>query len=89
MTKVIPFHCKVLQVGKYRVSSKLSVVNGAHLTYFGLNEELIIEPRTNIRLEFSPRAAVSAGFGMHSKIESLEYYFGNTPLGNGNFSGFE
>jgi len=68
---------------KYRVGPRLSFVNGAHLTYFGLNDELVLEPRSSVRFEFNPKTALFAGFGLHSKIESLEYYFGNAPLGNG------
>jgi hypothetical protein len=68
---------------KYLLGSKISLVNGLHLTYFDLNGEVLLEPRSNIRMELGPRAAIFAGFGMHSKIESLEYYFGNAPFSDG------
>ncbi len=68
---------------KYQLGSKMSLVNGVHLTYFDLNGETVIEPRSNIRYDLSSKAAVFGGFGMHSKIESLEYYFGNAPFSDG------
>lgn len=62
---------------KYRPTSTLSFVNGLHLTLFSLTNEMVIEPRTSVRWEFKPNAALFAGFGLHSRVESLEYYFGN------------
>lgn len=68
---------------KYRPTSKLSFVNGLHMTLFNLTNEMVIEPRTSVRWEYKPTSALFAGFGLHSRIESLEYYFGNAPNRDG------
>lgn len=71
---------------KFRPTEKLTFVNGIHFTRFDLTGEIAIEPRSNVRFELSPTASVFAGFGLHSRIESLEYYFGNAPNQDGSTS---
>lgn len=63
---------------KYKPSENLSFVNGIHLLHFFLNKETAIEPRSNVRWQFHPKTAMFAGFGLHSRIESLDYYFANS-----------
>ena len=62
---------------KYQLSSRISLVNGLHYTFFALNGESIIEPRSSIKYIVSSQTSAFIGFGQHSKIESLEYYLGN------------
>ncbi|MFV1883075.1 MAG: carboxypeptidase regulatory-like domain-containing protein [Balneola sp.] len=62
---------------KFRPIENLTMVNGVHLLHFFLSQETVIEPRSNIRWQFRPELAVFAGFGLHSRIESLDYYFAN------------
>ena len=68
---------------KYRISEKLSLVNGFHLLYFGLNNKIAIEPRAALKWQFLPQQSLSLGFGLHSRIESLEYYLANVEDMNG------
>ena len=62
---------------KHRFSENLSLINGFHLLHFGLNSKTAIEPRSALKWQFKPNQSLSAGFGVHSRIESLEYYLGN------------
>tara|TARA_R110000868_G_scaffold259361_5_gene517313 strand:- start:75956 stop:78574 length:2619 start_codon:yes stop_codon:yes gene_type:complete len=62
---------------KYKPTETLTFVNGLHLLNFFLSQETVVEPRSNLRWQFHPKSAVFAGFGLHSRIESLEYYFAN------------
>ena len=71
---------------KYRITDKISLINGVHLLYFGLNKKVVIEPRSALKWQFTPRQSISAGFGMHSRIESLEYYLGRLVLPDGSSS---
>lgn len=73
---------------KFRLTDKLSLVNGAHWLRFDLNQESILEPRSSIKWQMSPDRSLAFGFGLHSKIESLEYYFGSFPDEDGNSSDF-
>lgn len=62
---------------KYKPHEKVTLVNGLHLLHFFLNKETVIEPRSNIRWQMNSKFGVFAGFGLHSRIESLDYYFAN------------
>jgi len=62
---------------KFRVTDDLSLVNGLHALRFDLNGETSVEPRSSLKWQFKPDKSLFAGYGLHSRIESLEYYFGN------------
>lgn len=68
---------------KYRISEKISLVNGVHALYFALNNNIAIEPRSALQWKFAPKQSLSLGFGMHSRIESLEYYLSSVVSSNG------
>jgi len=69
---------------KYRISDALSLNTGAHFIQFYLNNNYSIEPRIGLQWKAHPRHIFSAGFGIHSRKESLTLYSGNytTHLGN-------
>jgi hypothetical protein len=62
---------------KYRITEQLSMVNGLHFLRFDLNGQQSVEPRSSLKWQFHPRQSLSAGFGVHSRMESLEYYLAN------------
>jgi hypothetical protein len=53
------------------------LVSGAHFLSFELNGASALEPRASIKWYFAENQSVYAGYGLHSRIESLEYYYGN------------
>lgn len=69
---------------KYRLSETISLNTGAHFIQFYLNNNYSIEPRIGLQWKAHPRHIFSAGFGIHSRKESLTLYSGNytTHLGN-------
>ncbi len=62
---------------KFRLAENLSLVNGVHFLRFGLNGSTAIEPRSSLKWQMRPNQSLSLGFGIHSKVESLEYYLSN------------
>ncbi len=62
---------------KYRINNDLTFVSGLHHTHFFLNENYAVEPRLGMKWQPSPRHNFSAGFGMHSRMESLSTYMYN------------
>lgn len=60
---------------KHRFNDKLTLVTGIHSMYFFLNSNYTIEPRLGLKWQFNPSQAISFGFGIHSKMESLSTYF--------------
>lgn len=59
---------------KHRFTEELSLVSGMHFLQFSLNNTFSIEPRVGVRYQVAKNQIVTAGFGVHSKIESLLYY---------------
>ena len=59
---------------KYRFTNDLSLVTGLHYFRFDFTGEQSVEPRSSLKWQFAPNQSFSAGFGVHSRMESLEYY---------------
>lgn len=56
-------------------SGKLSMNLGVNGQFFTLNKHYTIEPRAGIRYQFAPSQALSFAYGLHSRLERLNYYF--------------
>lgn len=59
---------------KYRANNKLTFISGVHFTHFFLNKQTALEPRLGVKWQLNPRHNLSAGAGLHSRIESLSTY---------------
>jgi hypothetical protein len=59
---------------KNRPVSGLEINTGFHVIGFSLNKDVYLEPRLGLRWEAAPGYAFIAGFGLHSRIESLAVY---------------
>jgi CarboxypepD_reg-like domain len=65
-----------------RVSEKLVMTLGGNGQWFALNKHYTIEPRLGLRWQFKPQQSLGIAYGLHSRIEPLNYYF-NTPPDTG------
>ena len=68
---------------RFRPANDVSLVSGLHVQKVSLNSEVSVEPRVSARWQFHPRQAITAGFGIHGKMESLPNYFAIVDDGNG------
>ncbi len=68
---------------KYRITNTLSLNTGMHFIQFYLNNNYSIEPRIGMQWIAHPRHIFSAGFGVHSRKESLTLYSGNFTAADG------
>ncbi|PWE00645.1 TonB-dependent receptor [Marinilabilia rubra] len=59
----------------YKISDQLEITTGLRLSYFGLTEETVIEPRAAITWHLKPGQALSLGYGLHSQTAPLYLYF--------------
>jgi hypothetical protein len=59
---------------KFRPSSDLEIITGLHLLESTQDRHLRIEPRLGLRWQLTPGNAFIAGFGFHSRSESLAVY---------------
>lgn len=59
---------------KYDITSAFSLNGGLHAGYFGVNNEITVEPRVGFRWVVHPNHAISGGYGLHSRPEELKMY---------------
>ena len=60
---------------KYRPTAILELNTGVHIMESTLNGHIYVEPRFGLRLQVSPGNYFIAGFGLHSREESLAVYY--------------
>jgi hypothetical protein len=56
-------------------SKKLSANIGINMQLFTLNNHYTVEPRGGVKYEIAPGQCVSFAYGLHSRLERLNYYF--------------
>ena len=59
---------------KFRPTSDLEINTGIHLLESTVNRQFSIEPRFGLKWQVTPGNAFIAGFGLHSRSESLAVY---------------
>lgn len=69
----------------YQVGESVSLNTGLHFIQFYLNNNYSVEPRLGIQWEVNPRHRLSAGFGIHSRKESMTLYTGRKYLPGGEY----
>jgi len=65
------------------IGDRLTTVAGLHAFRFALTAETSLEPRASLYWQATKRGSFSLGYGLHSRIESLEYYLGKFTDANG------
>jgi len=68
---------------KYRITENLMINTGLHYIKFYLNNNYSVEPRLGVSWQFLSKHTLSAGFGIHSRKESLTLYTGQKTLHDG------
>lgn len=59
----------------FNLSKKIIINAGINTQLFSLNNQYTIEPRAGVKYQFVPNQAFSFAYGLHSRIERLNYYF--------------
>ena len=67
----------------YRITRKMTLNSGIHYLHFFLNNSQSLEPRLGFEWRIHPQHILSAGFGVHSRKESMTMYAGNLTLHDG------
>ena len=70
---------------KFRITEDLSMVSGLHYIHSFLNDNFSIEPRFALNWKLSDNQSITAGFGMHSRMESTSIYLGKQLQSDGTF----
>ena len=70
---------------QFRITSSLTLNTGVHFLQFYLNNHYSIEPRIGLLWNLNDKHSLSAGFGIHSKLESMTFYEANLLLHDGEY----
>lgn len=60
------------------LSEKLVMNIGVNAQWFTLNNHYTVEPRLGFRYQLKQNHAVGIAYGLHSRLEQLNYYFNNS-----------
>ncbi|WP_423129421.1 TonB-dependent receptor [Gaoshiqia sp. Z1-71] len=58
----------------FKLKHQLDLNVGLHAHYFGLNDELSVEPRLGLKWQFRPNQSVGFAYGLNSRIEMIGFY---------------
>lgn len=68
---------------KHRLNENLTVISGVHYTHMVLNDNNSIEPRVSLKWKIRENQSITAGFGVHSKVETISTYLSKVNLEDG------
>ncbi len=60
---------------KHRFNNNLTLNTGLHYQHFLFNNSLSLEPRIGMKYEFLKNHSLSLGYGLHSQLQPLFFYF--------------
>jgi hypothetical protein len=63
------------------LSEQWTVNAGLNAQWFMLNNHYTIEPRVGVKWRFHPKHSFGLAYGLHSRLEMLNYYFTRSPSG--------
>ncbi|MCP9768436.1 TonB-dependent receptor [Lacihabitans sp. LS3-19] len=66
----------------FNISDKLFINMGVSSQFFTLNNNYTIEPRLGFKYRVNPIHQLSFGYGLHSRLEKINYYFAKDQLNN-------
>ncbi|MGN6211080.1 TonB-dependent receptor [Parafilimonas sp.] len=60
---------------KLNINNKTTLNVGLNAQWFTLNNTFSLEPRAGIKYRLAPKQVISFAYGLHSRLEMLNYYF--------------
>jgi hypothetical protein len=67
---------------KHRFSDKFNVISGLHFTYGGINQKFYLEPRLSGEYRLNRKMSLTAGTGLHSRMDPISTYTSILPPGS-------
>lgn len=71
---------------KHKFNTKLTMNAGLHAQYFNLGNAFAIEPRIGIKYQLRNNQALSMATGIHSQVQPMTVYAGQTRLADGSYA---
>ncbi len=70
---------------QFRPTNDITFNAGVNFQYLFLNKKFSPEPRLNAKWQLNGKQSISIGYGLHSKMIPLQFYFNQVLLNNGNY----
>lgn len=67
---------------RHRFSDRLFLSGGLHLTYGGINNKFYVEPRIGGEYRLTEKMNLTAGIGLHSRMDAVSTYMAQLPAGS-------
>ena len=67
----------------FNITRDLQINPGVHFQLFTLSKRWIVEPRLSAQWNLTNKQSVTFGYGLHSSLEKLNYYFTRVQTPNG------
>lgn len=75
---------QVFSQSNVELTQKITLNAGIHAQYLSLNKHYTIEPRAGLRWNYKPLHAIGLAYGLHSRMEMLNFYMLQQNLPDGN-----
>jgi len=77
------FSASIYSESKINLTDNININAGIHLSFIGLNNEFVTEPRIGINWRFRPKHSLNFAYGKHSRMEPLRMYMTEVPVDDG------
>lgn len=67
----------------FNINSNIQINPGVHFQLFTLSKRWIVEPRLSAQWNLTNKQSITFGYGLHSSLEKLNYYFTRVQTPNG------
>lgn len=67
---------------RHRFTDRLFLAGGLHLTYGGINNKFYVEPRIGGEYRLTEKMNLTAGIGLHSRMDAVSTYMAQLPAGS-------
>lgn len=67
---------------RHRFSDRLFLSGGLHFTYGGINNKFYVEPRVGGEYRLTEKMNLTAGIGLHSRMDAVSTYMAQLPAGS-------
>ena len=68
------FSLQAFSQSMLKLNSQLDLNIGLHVHYFGLNDEVSLEPRVGAKWQFARNQSLGLAYGLNSRIEMIGFY---------------
>jgi len=77
------FSAQAFSESMIKLKNQVDLNLGLQVHYFGLNDEISVEPRVGMKWQFRPNQSLGIAYGLNSRIEMIGFYLARQQTTNG------